>query len=128
MRKNSRSFAGEFTVFLVMFTFAAFANSDWPQFRGPNRDGISTEPGLLKQWPAGGPPLAWKTTGLGTGYSTLSVAANRIFTIGDQADTCFVICLSTTDGAPLWKTPLAKSGAPGWGSFEGPRNSPTIDG
>src|SRR5439155_1615563 len=82
----------------------------------------------LKQWPAGGPPLAWKTTGLGSGYSTISVAAGRIFTVGDKGDSCFVIALSVGDGKPIWNVKLAPSGAPGWGSFEGPRNSPTVDG
>ncbi len=38
---------------------------DWPQWRGPERSGISKESGLLKQWPAGGPPLAWQTANLG---------------------------------------------------------------
>jgi hypothetical protein len=51
---------------------AAQAGGNWPQWRGPNRDGISTETGLLKQWPADGPPLAWKISGAGTGYSSLA--------------------------------------------------------
>ena len=42
--------------------------ADWPQWRGPNRDGVSTETGLLQAWKPGGPPLAWRATGLGTGY------------------------------------------------------------
>ncbi|MBI3416163.1 MAG: hypothetical protein HY043_12770, partial [Verrucomicrobia bacterium] len=54
-------------------SFGAFAASaDWPQWRGPHRDGISTEKGLLQDWPAGGPPLAWKATGLGAGYATVA--------------------------------------------------------
>ena len=48
---------------------------DWPQWRGPNRDGKSADTGLLKEWPAGGPKLAWKATGLGQGLSNMSVAA-----------------------------------------------------
>src|SRR3712207_5780996 len=65
---------------------ATTAAQDWPQFRGPKRDSLSTETGLLKQWPAGGPPLAWKATGLGKGYGTVSVANGRIYTTGDQSD------------------------------------------
>jgi len=57
---------------------------DWPQWRGPNRDGKSADTGLLKQWPTGGPKLAWKATGLGKGYSNMSVAAGRLFTMGDK--------------------------------------------
>ena len=65
-------------------TFAA--PGDWPQFRGPNRDDISRETGLLKDWPAGGPPLAWKATGLGDGYSGVSVIGDRIYTAGDKGE------------------------------------------
>lgn len=46
--------------------------ADWPQWRGPNRDGISPETGLLKEWPKDGPPLAWKITNLGTGFSPVA--------------------------------------------------------
>src|SRR5882762_8872519 len=52
---------------------------EWPQWRGPNRDGISKETGLLKEWPADGPPLVWKTTGAGGGYSSLAIAGGRLF-------------------------------------------------
>ena len=117
-----------FLALLMCGSLCAHARNDWPQFRGPNRDGVSTETGLLKDWPAGGPKLAWKATGLGLGYSTVSISANRIFTIGDKGDTGFVICLSAADGSPVWNTKLAKAGAAGWGSFEGPRNCPTVDG
>jgi outer membrane protein assembly factor BamB len=107
---------------------AATSPGDWPQFRGPKRDGISAETGLLKQWPAEGPKLAWKANGLGSGYSTLSIVGGRIFTIGDKGDSGFVIALSVADGKFIWDARLAKSGAAGWGGFEGPRNSPTVDG
>ena len=63
--------------------------ADWPQWRGPARDDVSTETGLLKQWPAGGPPLAWKATGLGGGYSGVAVVGNRIYTMGESADSSF---------------------------------------
>ena len=56
---------------------------DWPQWRGPERDGKSPETGLLAQWPEGGPPLAWEATGLGAGYSSVSIAGGRVFTLGD---------------------------------------------
>src|SRR5213593_2231267 len=63
---------------------------DWPQWRGPKRDAVSTETGLLKQWPAGGPKLLWKSNkgkgskSVGTGYSSISIAGGRIFTAGDH--------------------------------------------
>src|SRR5213080_5012447 len=53
--------------------------SDWPQWRGQNRDGIAKETGLLKKWPANGPSLLWQVKDLGSGYSTPSVAAGRLY-------------------------------------------------
>src|SRR5258707_11102795 len=87
------------------------ATGDWPQWRGPNRDGISTETGLLKEWPVGGPPLAWKATGLGNGYSTVSLVGNRIFTLGDKGEESFLIALNRADGKPVWSTKVGKGGA-----------------
>src|SRR3569832_2133755 len=57
----------------------ASASNDWPQWRGPNRDNVSTETGLLKQWPKGGPPLAWEAKDLGAGFSSVSVANGHIY-------------------------------------------------
>jgi len=113
----------------LLFTSAASLDtraSDWPQWRGPNRDGISTDTGLLKAWPTGGPPLAWKTTGLGSGYSGMAVVGDRIFTIGDRPDASFVNVLKVADGKQVWSAKLGKAGAPG--GFEGPRSTPTVDG
>lgn len=76
----------------------------WPDFHGPGRSNISPEKGLLKEWPEGGPPLAWKYTGLGKGYSGVNVAEGLIFTAGDFDDTEMVIALSL-DGKLLWKSP-----------------------
>src|SRR5688500_5248267 len=56
---------------------AGAASAEWPQWRGPSRDATSKEPGLLKEWPEAGPPLAWKATGLGAGHSSVSVAKGR---------------------------------------------------
>ena len=100
------------------------AEGDWLTWRGPKRNGISTETGLLKQWPAGGPPLAWRATGLGKGFSTVAVAGNRVFTAGDIGDSSFVIALNRADGQMLWK---ARLGSPGAGPA-GPRGTPTVDG
>jgi outer membrane protein assembly factor BamB len=102
--------------------------ADWPQWRGPSHDGKSTDTGLLKEWPAGGPPLAWKITGLGAGFSTVSLQGERIFTQGDKADGNYVIALNRASGSQLWASKLGKAGAPGWGGFAGPRCTPTADG
>ena len=96
---TSQTHASPALVFVsVLFSFACASADDWPQWRGPNRDGICAETGLLKQWPPGGPRLLWKANGLGKGYSTLAVAGNRIFTMGDGEDSSFVIALNTADG------------------------------
>src|SRR6185369_4408967 len=106
--------------FCAATTFAAQGGSgEWPQWRGPNRDGVSTEKGLLKDWPAGGPMLAWKTTGLGEGFSTIAIAGGKIFTIGDKADASYAIAMNLADGKQLWASKVGKMGAPGWGGFAG---------
>ena len=102
--------------------------ADWPQWRGPSRDGISTETGLIDRIPAEGPKLVWKSTGLGAGFSTISVAGGRIYTCGDRKDSSFVYALSAKDGKQIWAARLGKPGAPGWGGFAGPRATPTISG
>ena len=57
---------------------ACGAPDDWPQFRGPTDDDISPDTGLLKEWPAEGPPLAWKAAGLGKGYSSVAVVGDTL--------------------------------------------------
>ncbi len=104
------------------------APADWPEFRGPKRDGISDETGLLKDWPAGGPLLTWKAAGIGDGYSDVAVVGNRIYTAGDRGDASFVVALNRADGKPVWTAKLGKSGPVGDPKFEGPRGTPTFDG
>ena len=65
---------------------AALWAGDWPQVRGPQRNGISKETGLLQEWPKDGPPLAWKGTGLGKGMGGIAVSKGRIYTTGDDAE------------------------------------------
>lgn len=100
-------------------------SADWPQWRGPNRDGKSLETNLLTQWPEGGPGLAWKAEGLGTGYSSVSVHGNHIFTMGDLDKRQYVIALDRKNGQILWKADIGIA----WSdkSFPGPRGTPTTD-
>lgn len=114
---------------LVIILFASVAiSADWHQWRGPDRDGQSKETGLLKQWPEAGPPLVWKATGLGIGFSGISISGNRIYTMGEEGSDCYAHAYNLTDGKPLWSTKIGKAGAPGWGNFAGPRSTPTADG
>ena len=99
---------------------------EWPQWRGPNRDGISKETGLLKQWPANGPPLVWKATGAGQGYSTLSVANGRLYTMGLRGDREYVIAFELSTGKQAWAT--ASGAAYRNNRGDGPRGTPTVDG
>lgn len=118
-----------FASILFVILFSSFSNGgEWAQWRGPNRDGRSSETGLLKQWPEGGPALLWKATGLGSGFSSVSISGNQIFTTGDKDGACYAHALNLEDGKLLWSTKIGKAGAPGWGNFAGPRSTPTIDG
>lgn len=117
---------GTRTAFLVLLISQAVYGDDWAQWRGPNRDAQSRETGLLKQWPDAGPPLSWKAKGLGGGYSSVSVANGRLFTLGDFDDGNFVVAMSDSDGSPIWKTRIADAG--GHKKYKGPRSSPTVDG
>ena len=75
-----------------------------------------------------GPKLLWKATGLGSGYTNVSVVGDRLFTMGDLGDANYLIAIGQADGKIHWKTKVGKSGAPGWGGFAGPRCTPTADG
>lgn len=75
---------------------------DWPQWRGPGRDAVSMETGLLRSWPAGGPRLVWRASGLGTGYSSVAVRHGRVFTLGRHDSDVVVTALDVRSGKPLW--------------------------
>jgi outer membrane protein assembly factor BamB len=121
------------TVVLLCFITTPLLAADWPQWRGPNRDGVSTETGLLKEWPKEGPKLAWKANLGGVGYGSPAVVGSKLFINAAEDDKGgkkeFTICLDTKTGEQAWKTELpagAGGYSTGWGS--GPRSSPTVDG
>lgn len=101
------------------------ASSFWPQWRGPQRTGISTETGLLQLWPESGPPLQWQIPGIGEGYSSVSIADDRIFTMGNIGSDEYVFALDLTTGQMLWRTRNGNGYTNGAG--DGPRSTPTID-
>ncbi len=114
---------------IVLLVLVAFGGSvciagDWPQFRGPDRSGKSTETGLLTEWPEGGPKLLWSYDGLGKGYASVSVANEVIYTTGVEDKKGYVYAFSLK-GEPIWKANYG----PGWtGQHAGSRTTPTIDG
>jgi outer membrane protein assembly factor BamB len=103
---------------------------DWPQWRGPERDSLSRETGLLKSWPAEGPPLHWQSTNAGSGFSTPAVVGDRLYLLGNEGlENEFVAALATRDGQRLWTTRLGKVGNPEQQpKFPAARSTPTVDG
>ncbi len=105
------------------------AADDWSQWRGEQRDGKSSEKGLLAKWPEGGPKLLWQAKNLGSGYSTPSVVGESLFVIANQGNEKEeVIALSTVSGAKLWSTAIGKVGANQGPQYPGTRATPTVSG
>ncbi len=97
--------------------------ADWPQFRGPNRDGKSAETGLLKKWPEGGPQLLWSVENLGHGYATVAVADGMLYTTGMEGEMGFLYAYSL-DGELRWKKQYGRE----WvGDRPGTRTTPTVN-
>jgi outer membrane protein assembly factor BamB len=109
----------------ALWAAAPAASPEWPQWRGPNRDDIAKESGLLTQWPESGPPLAWKAAGLGSGLSSVAISGGRIFTLGDRQGSQQVVAMNLTDGKIVWS---AKVGPVWEDEYGGPRGTPTVDG
>jgi outer membrane protein assembly factor BamB len=118
-------------------TLAAKPTHDWPSFRGATRTGVSEETGLLQSWPEGGPKLLWESRGSGRGYASLAVVGDRIYTLGDIAESGdptaapgtdeFLMAYNRADGKPVWQTkvgPAWNEGKPDWQSS---RSTPTVD-
>src|SRR5215216_289768 len=119
-----------FAIITALVTLSGLLAANWPQWRGPSRDGISKETGLLQEWPAEGPKLLWQKDGLGDGYSTPSIVGDRIFLINNKGlDDEFVQCRSVSDGSQLWQTHIGKVGKPDQKPpYPGARSTPTVDG
>lgn len=97
--------------------------SDLSQWRGPNRDGVFPETGLLKSWPDGGPRLLWSREGMGDGYSSVCATDQKIFVTGRQGVTEYLIVLDRK-GEILWKAPFGKGVRR---SYPGSRCTPTVE-
>lgn len=111
----------------------ATSSADWPQWRGPKRDGLSTDAGLLQEWPKDGPPLLWEAKGAGRGYSSVAIAAGRIYTMGDGPSTAgdkdeYLLCFDEATGKQLWKTKLGPAWNAGFSNWQSSRSTPTLDG
>lgn len=105
--------------------------TDWPQWRGPKRDGHAAAQQLAQEWTGNGPALKWEASSLGVGYSAVAIADAKVYTMGEVNETCLAICLDAKTGMPLWQTKISRAGVRrdynrGWGG--GPRSTPTVDG
>jgi outer membrane protein assembly factor BamB len=100
-------------------------SNDWPQWRGPQRDGVSTEIGLLAQWPSGGPPLLWENP-IGEGHASIAVAKERLFTMLRQGEREAVVCWDARTGNEIWRCEYPCDYQNDHGS--GPRSTPAVDG
>jgi outer membrane protein assembly factor BamB len=109
-------------VLAVLLLAAPAAPGDSPQFRGPARNGIFPESGLLAAWPDGGPPLLWAAEGLGTGFASVSVADGRVYTTGADGRKGSAVALDL-DGKILWRTEYG--GETSGEGYPGARTTPT---
>jgi outer membrane protein assembly factor BamB len=115
---------------LLLSLSLSLVAADWPQWRGPQRNGVSQETGLLKEWPQEGPALVWKASDIGSGYSTPAVVGERLYLLANEGlDNEFVQALSAKDGQRLWRTRLGKVGNPKQNpNFPAARSTPTVEG
>ena len=118
------------TVACVLLTGSIAGAGDWPSWRGPARDDISTETGLLQKWPEGGPEKLWTSTDAGLGYSGFSVVDNVLYTMGadgtESDSTEFVVAIDAETGEKLWQGKVGAFLTDGRGG--GPRSTPTVSG
>jgi outer membrane protein assembly factor BamB len=111
---------------LILLTAGAARADDWPQWRGPHRDGTSAETGLLPQWPDGGPKLLWAINTLGPGYSGPAVVGDRLYVLGSDGTNEILAALHVDTGRELWRRNLGPEFKNDWGN--GPRSTPTVAG
>lgn len=113
-------------MFLAAGTNAWLLAEDWYRFRGPHLSGESSETAWSHQWPAGGPTIPWRRE-VGTGFSSVTISENRLYTIGNQENVDTIHCLSAETGQTLWTHSYPSPLDPN--EFEGgPTSTPTIDG
>lgn len=118
-------------LFLILLMIVPVGNvngADSPRFRGPDGDGIFPETGLLKQWPDGGPKLAWSVTGLGQGFSSAAVVDGTIYVTGMDNQKQGYLFAFNPNGSPKWKVPYGPEMDRTGPAVAGTRGTPTIDG
>jgi outer membrane protein assembly factor BamB len=116
-----------FLLFMLLFIVSANA-ADWPRWRGPNGDGISTETDWDPAALAKGPKILWKTN-VGFGMSNVSIQGKYLYTLGSDLKNDTVFCLDAETGKEIWKYSYKYASA-GLGQLGGysPQATPTVDG
>lgn len=110
--------------FLVASVAVCCQAADWPQWRGPQRDDVSQESGLLGEWPEGGPKQAWVKTDCGIGYSGPAIVDGRLYIMGARDGQELLLCLEESSGKELWAAEIGDQLQNDWG--DGPRGTPTV--
>lgn len=112
-----------FLISALLLVTATTSAADWPQFLGPARNGISTETGLMKTWPAEGPKEVWRVKG-GVGMSGMAISGGKLMTLVQKDGQQWLLALDAKTGKSLWETPLAPEYKNQMGN--GPRGTPAI--
>lgn len=123
---GTASRAWRMTMAVAGLLVAVTSAADWPGWRGPDRSGVSSEKGLLRSWPASGPPLLWTIDNIGEGYSPPTVMGTQLFVLGAQADQEFLFAHRVADGKRLWSLRLGKIGENHGPNYPGPRGAPSV--
>lgn len=106
-------------------TAAPAPTTDWPQFRGPNRDGLSASRGLARSWPVEGPRVLWKRP-IGAAFAGIAVVGDRLYTMETEGDLEVALCLDAATGKQIWRQTIGPRLVQEFG--DGPRSTPTLDG
>ncbi len=113
--------------FVLLLTLTSPASEPtWPQWRGPHRDDLSQETGLLQSWPEEGPRQAWLFENCGLGYSGPAIVGNRLYIMGTRNDAEYLLAIDVSTGDEVWSTEIGPILENAWG--DGPRGTPTVDG
>ena len=114
------------SLLLLLAVTTSVLAEDWPQWMGPNRNGLNEQTGTLQEWPEGGPTQEWVFKDCGTGYSGPAIVDGKIYVMGGRDGVEQLIALNAKNGKELWSADLGELYTNGWG--DGPRGTPTIDG
>lgn len=118
-----------FLILVVISPLSPSAADDWMQWKGANRDNISSSVGLIRQWPEGGPKLLWQSNELGGGYSNLIFYEDYMYTLGDIDGFTQLVALNRSNGKVVWTCKIdSQRPAANAFSYPGPRSTPATDG